>query len=210
MLFDMESLSPAERYKLLVNTVTPRPIAWTVTLDENGTANCAPHSFFNVLSNAPPLVALGLMPNPSGGDKDTARIIRATGEFTIALVGEADAEAMNLTAINAPAGTSELDLAEIATCPSEKVAPPLIASAPVSMECRTWQLIEPAPGNLIVLGEVVAMHIKDAFLGSESGKLRIDTPAMRLIGRTHGTGSYVRNGDSFHMKRKAWPPETTS
>lgn len=206
----METLSPAERYKLLVNTVTPRPIAWTVTRDSEGRLNCAPHSFFNVLSNRPPLVALGLMPHPEGGDKDTARIIRETGEFTLALVSEGDAEAMNLTAINAPPGTDELALAGVATRPSTKVEPPLIASAPVTMECRTWQLIEPAPGNLIVLGEVLAMHIADAFLGDENGKLRIDTPAMHLIGRTHGTGGYVRNGDSFEMKRMAWPPENAS
>ncbi len=201
----MATLSPGERYKLLVNTVTPRPIAWTVTQDSDGVVNCAPHSFFNVLSNRPPLIALGLMPHPEGGDKDTARNIRAAGEFTVALVSEVDAEAMNLTAIDAPPGTDELALADVATRPASKVKPPLIAAAPVTMECRTWQLIEPAPGNLIVLGEVLAMHIDDAFLGDENGKLRIDTPAMKLIGRTHGTGSYVRNGDSFEMKRKAWP-----
>lgn len=204
----METLSPAERYKLLVNTVTPRPIAWTVTQDAHGTVNCAPHSFFNVLGHRPPIVALGLMPDPrTGGDKDTARNIRATGEFTVALVSEADAEAMNLTAIDAPPEIDELAFAGIATKPSARVKPPRIASAPVTMECRVFQIVETTPGNSIVLGEVLVMHIDDAYLSGEGRDLRIDNQAMQLIGRTHGAaaGHYVRNSDSYEIVRPTWP-----
>lgn len=208
MFFAMESLSPPERYRLLVNTVTPRPIAWTVTLDAAGTPNCAPHSFFNVLGHRPPIVALGLMPDPKTmGDKDTARNIKATGEFTIAMVSEADAQAMNLTAIDAPAEIDELALGKIATRPATLVKPPLIASAPATMECRVYQIIETAPGNTIVLGEVLALHIDDAFLSGEGAHVRIDNQAMKLIGRTHGAaaGHYVRNSDSFEIVRPTWP-----
>lgn len=205
MDFDMSTLSAAERYRLIVNTVTPRPIAWVVTQDADGTRNCAPHSFFNALAADPPLVVLGLMAHHlRGGDKDTARLIRETGEFTIGLVTEADAGAMNLTAADAPPGEDELAHAGVATRPSTKVAPPLIASAPVSFECRTWQLLDPSPASTIVLGEVVAMHIADAYLSGDPARPRIDTPAMQLIGRQHGSGHYVRNSDSFEMKRVGW------
>ena len=37
--------------------------------------------------------------------------------------------------------------------------------------------------------------------------LRVETPAMKLIGRQHGSGMYVRNSDSFEMKRVGWPVE---
>jgi len=36
--------------------VIARPIAWVSTWSENGVANCAPFSFFNVISDDPPLV----------------------------------------------------------------------------------------------------------------------------------------------------------
>ncbi|MBV9734419.1 MAG: flavin reductase family protein, partial [Acidisphaera sp.] len=36
MLFDFEVLAPENRYKLLVATVVPRPIAWVVTRDLDG------------------------------------------------------------------------------------------------------------------------------------------------------------------------------
>lgn len=206
MHWDMAALSPADRYRLIVNTVTPRPIAWVVTQADDGTRNCAPHSFFNALADDPPLVVLGLMAHHArGGDKDTARLIRATGEFTIALVGEADGPAMNLTAADAPPGVDEIAYAGIATAPSLHVAPPLIASAPVSFECRVFQIIDPSERSTIVLGEILAIHIADQFLSGDPARPRIDTPAMHLIGRQHGSGHYVRSADSFEMKRVGWP-----
>ena len=202
----MAALSPADRYRLIVNTVTPRPIAWVVTQGADGTRNCAPHSFFNALSDDPPLVVLGLMAHHArGGDKDTARLIRATGEFTIALVSQADGAAMNLTAADAPPGEDEIAYAGIATVPALHVAPPLIASAPVSFECRVFQIIDPSPRSTIVLGEILAIHIADEYLDGDPARPRIDTPAMRLLGRQHGSGHYVRNADSFEMKRVGWP-----
>ena len=206
MHWNMAALSPADRYRLIVNTVTPRPIAWVVTQDADGVRNCAPHSFFNALSDDPPLVVLGLMAHHArGGDKDTARLIRATGEFTIALVSEADGAAMNLTAADAPPGVDEIAYAAIATRPARHIAPPLIASAPVNFECRTYQIIDPSPRSTIVLGEILAIHIADEFLAGDGARPRIDTPAMHLIGRQHGSGHYVRNTDSFEMKRVGWP-----
>jgi flavin reductase (DIM6/NTAB) family NADH-FMN oxidoreductase RutF len=35
-------------YSVLVSVVTPRPIAWVSTLNEEGSVNLAPFSFFNV------------------------------------------------------------------------------------------------------------------------------------------------------------------
>ena len=206
MHWDMAALSPADRYRLIVNTVTPRPIAWVVTQGPDGTRNCAPHSFFNALADDPPLVVLGLMAHHArGGDKDTARLIRATGEFTIGLVGEADAGAMNLTAADAPPGVDEIAYAGVATRPSLHIAPPLIASAPVSFECRVFRIIDPSPRSTVVLGEILAIHIADEFLSGDPARPRIDTPAMHLIGRQHGSAHYVRSADSFEMKRVGWP-----
>lgn len=207
MQFDLDVLSAADRYKLVVNTVTPRPIAWTVTQSADGTRNCAPHSFFNALSDDPVLVVLGLLgKGRDGGDKDTARIIRETGEFTVALVGEEDAERMVHTAIDSPPGVDELALAGVETLPASRIRPPLIASAPVNFECRVWRILDPSPRSCIVLGKVEVMHVADRFV-LDPVKLRIDTPAMNLIGRQHGSSNYVRNTDSFEVKRVSWPRE---
>ncbi|MXP15450.1 flavin reductase family protein [Altererythrobacter confluentis] len=212
MQFDMSKLDAAERYKLLVNTITPRPIAWVVTQDAAGNRNAAPYSFFNAMGSDPALVAIFMGPDdvrsPSG-QKDSLRAIRETGEFTVALVSEDDAPKMVRSATDAPAGVDELALLDIPTRPASMVTPPLIASAPVTYECRLWQFIETTANAGIVLGEVVAMDIDDRLLGEENGRLRIDAPAMKLVGRAHGAGWYWRGSDQLRIDRQNWPLDQT-
>src|SRR5579864_9307133 len=93
--FSFHDLAPRDRYKLLCAVVVPRPIALVTTLDENGALNAAPFSFFNVFSEDPALVVLGLQHRPDGTPKDTTRNIHRCGEFVVHMVDEALASAMN-------------------------------------------------------------------------------------------------------------------
>ena len=74
--YDLASLNPRDRYKLLISLVIPRPIALVTTIGPTGIVNAAPFSFFNVFSEEPPLVVLGLQERPGGGLKDTSAHIR--------------------------------------------------------------------------------------------------------------------------------------
>lgn len=71
MLFDFASIAPRDRYKLLVSTVAPRPIAWIVSRNAEGCLNAAPFSFFNVLSGDPPVV--GIVADASAPAFDSSR-----------------------------------------------------------------------------------------------------------------------------------------
>ena len=102
-------LDPHDRYKLLCGVVVPRPIALVTTLDENGSVNAAPFSFFNVFSEDPPLLVLGLQHKADFSPKDTTRNIHRSGEFVVHLVDEALAAAMNDCAIDFPSGDSEVE-----------------------------------------------------------------------------------------------------
>src|SRR5215469_15149944 len=99
MLFEFAAISPKERYKLLVSTITPRPIAWVVTQDSIGQLNAAPFSFFNAFAGDPPTVGIGISSHDPGRPKDTRRNIRETRQFVVNLVSDDTAEAMNITAI---------------------------------------------------------------------------------------------------------------
>ncbi|MFL5115508.1 MAG: flavin reductase family protein, partial [Microvirga sp.] len=94
--FDFAELPQRQRYKLLVGLVVPRPIALVTTLGPGGVVNAAPFSFFNVFSEEPPLVVLGLQSHPDGALKDTAANIREIGSFVVNLVDEGLAERMNI------------------------------------------------------------------------------------------------------------------
>jgi outer membrane receptor protein involved in Fe transport len=56
VLFEMNSLTGTQRYKLLTSSITPRPIAWVTTVSATGTLNAAPFSCFNMMGHTPPMV----------------------------------------------------------------------------------------------------------------------------------------------------------
>lgn len=205
MRFDLRTLPPSARYKIMTATITPRPIAWVTSVSADGVRNAAPFSFFNMVGDDPPLLALGLMHRPDGRLKDTAANILATAEFTVNLVSEDDAERMNRCSADAPPEVDELAYAGIETVPGSVIAAPLIASAPASFECRRHSIIETGPRQTLILGEVLVAHVADRFV-LDADSQHLDTPAMKLIGRTHGRGWYVRNGDTMQMDRPAYDP----
>lgn len=197
-------MSKGDVYKLLASVILPRPIAWVVTKDDAGALNAAPFSFFNVLSSDPPLIAIAFSAAPDREGKDSLHHIRRRKEFVVNMVPEELAEAMNITASNAPRGTDETALAGLELAASKVVDVPRIAGSPVALECRLFETIEPGGSTTILLGRVVYVHVRtSAFENPE--RLHIDPAQMRLIGRMHGGGGYCTTRDVFYIERKSWP-----
>jgi len=197
MFFDFREIPGKECYKLLVSTVTPRPIAWVVSQDARGLLNAAPFSFFNAFSSD--VVGIGVGNRRPGQAKDTGANIRETGEFVVNLVAEWNAEAMNITGIEFDPSIDELAQAGLTPVPSTRVKPPRIAESPVAMECELMQIVDIGEAGL-VLGRVLAMHVRDEFV-LDAEKYYIDTPNLKLLGRMHGRGWYARTSDLFDMPR---------
>ena len=200
MLFDLAGLDAQNAYKLLVSTVVPRPIAWITTQDLDGSVNAAPFSFFNAVSGDPPVVAIGIGGRAPGDVKDTGGNIRRTGQFVVNMVSDALAEKMNVTAIDFDKSVNELTEAGLTTAASAKVRPPRIAESPVSFECERLVIVEVGVDRAVVLGRVVAIHIKDEFV-LDPARCYVDTPKLDLIGRMHGGGWYSRTRDRFELPR---------
>ena len=68
------------------------------------------------------------------------------------------------------------------------------------MECELIQIVEFGSESALVLGRIVAMHVRDEAV-SDPVKHHIDTPKLNLIGRMHGAGWYARTSDRFLMER---------
>jgi flavin reductase (DIM6/NTAB) family NADH-FMN oxidoreductase RutF len=200
MLFDFATLRGIDAYKLLVATVVPRPIAWVVTQSPEGVLNAAPYSFFNVFSGDPPLVVIGIGGRAPGDVKDTGGNIRRSGQFVVNLVSMEMAEAMNVTAIDFPPEVDEIAEAGLTTAPSTKVAPPRIAESPVALECERYATMEVHNDRALVIGRVLAMHIRDEAV-MDAARCYVDTAKLDLIGRMAGAGGYVRTTDRFEMAR---------
>jgi flavin reductase (DIM6/NTAB) family NADH-FMN oxidoreductase RutF len=194
-------LSPERLYKLLVNTVMPRPIALVSTLNADGSVNAAPFSFFNVFSNAPPLLVIGVEGNRRGDGKphkDTGRNIAERGEFVVNLVSHGIVEKMVGCAVDFPEGVSELDEVGFTARPSKQIATPGIADSPVSFECRVFSNQALPFNRSLVAGEIIHLHIRDDLLDD---KMHVDVDGLDLVGRMHGTGWYTTTRDRFQADR---------
>jgi len=200
MLFDFAAIPANARYKLLVSTITPRPIAWVVSQDAGGRLNAAPFSFFNAFAGDPPVVGIGMGSHAPGRPKDSRLNIQETRQFVVNLVSEDLAASMNVTAIEFERGTNELLEAGLTTLPSLHVKPPRIAGSPVAMECELIQVVELGPSSGLVLGRVLAMHVRDEFVADAANHV-VNTARLGLIGRMHGAGWYARTSDLFEMPR---------
>ncbi|GAB5533994.1 MAG: flavin reductase family protein [Rubricoccaceae bacterium] len=191
----LADLSPRNRYKLLSALVVPRPIAWVTTLNADGSVNAAPFSFFNLMGNRPPVVALGPDDRPDGTPKDTPRNIRQTGRFVINVVSESVADAMHASSVLYPPGVSEVDTLELATAPMPGTDVPRLADAPAALACREHSTLYIGETR-VVLGVVEHLFVRDELVDTE--RWRIDQEALRPVGRLGG-GLYTRTRDHLDL-----------
>lgn len=197
-VFDLAELAPIDRYKLLIGGVVPRPIGWIGTRDPDGNRNLAPYSFFNVVAGTPPTVLFS-PGRRAGGPKDTLANVLATGEFTVNIVDEDLAEAMNLTSGEYGPDVDEFELTGLEAVTGVAVAAPMVATSPVRLECRLTQTVEldDPPTNTVVFGKVVLMHVRSDLLDGT----RIDPIGLRAVGRMAGAGYTKTVPGYFEMQR---------
>ena len=181
MDLELAQLPALERYKLLIGLVIPRPIAWVSTWSENGVANCAPFSFFNVISEDPPLCILSFNFRSDGVIKHTLKNIRRTGEFVVNLADEGTANAMHLSATEIPEAESEFTKYGLTPVPAKLVKHPRIAEAAASLECRLERRIKFGPERELVVGEILLVHARDGIIDPMTK--RISEELYRPVGR---------------------------
>lgn len=204
MEFSPDSLAVADRYKLLIGCIVPRPIAFVSTISTDGKMNLAPFSFFNGVGANPMTIIFCPANRPDGSEKDTLRNCKpraegGTGEFVVNAATENYAREVAACAEPLPFGESEFELSGLATAPTVRVRPPRVARAPWSFECETVEIVrtnpgQPAGGN-IVIGRVVHIHIDDDLVNE---RWHVDAGKLRAIGRMGGLG-YTSTHDSFEM-----------
>ncbi|HZW31313.1 MAG TPA: flavin reductase family protein [Isosphaeraceae bacterium] len=200
MLIDVASAEVVTVYQALVGIVTPRPIAWVTTVDDQGRVNLAPFSFFNAFGANPPVVVFSPTLRRDGSKKDTLLNLEVVPEFVLNAAVEDLAAPMNATSKELPRGQSEAESAGLTLRPAVKVRPPRVAESPVHMECRVRQILPIGDGPIaanLVIGEVLLIDIDDAVL-DPSG--RVDPRKLRTIARLGGS-SYCRSTDLFEMER---------
>jgi flavin reductase (DIM6/NTAB) family NADH-FMN oxidoreductase RutF len=185
--------------------VVPRPIGWISSVDDKGTPNLAPYSFFNAVSYQPPTVMFSAGAGHADDRlKDSARNIELTGEFVCNLATWDTREAMNLSSIKADPQVDEIELSGLTPIASTLVAAPRIQEAPVHLECRYLKTVEipgwsDADSYKVIFGEVIGVHIDDSVINEEG---LVEVRKMGIISRL-GYDDYARIDESsiFSLQR---------
>jgi len=195
MDFDLTGPHADDAYRILSSLVTPRPIAWVTTLNEDGSINAAPFSHFNVVGDDPPMVMFCPSNRDDGTPKDTALNCRRSGEFVVNFVDESLGAMMVRSSAPLPYGESEITREGLATLASSSIAVPRIALAPAALECKVHDIWE-IGNNRLIIGLVQRVHVSDALIDPLTQRIH-----YHPIGRMASPDWYCRTTDQFSMPR---------
>ncbi len=199
MIFYPSATQPKDIYKLMIGSITPRPIALVSSTSKDGTNNLAPFSFFTGVSANPPVI--GFSPLITGKDRlrDSRKNIEDTKEFVVNIVSESLTGRMNIASSDVPPEIDEFTLSGLTPVASEIVACPLVKESPVNMECRLLEVIEVSNkllGGSFIIGEIVCFHVDNDMVDN----FKIDPEKLDTIGRMGGS-LYTHTRDRFSLKR---------
>jgi flavin reductase (DIM6/NTAB) family NADH-FMN oxidoreductase RutF len=138
MLINSETLDTNTVYKMMSNTIFPRPIAWISTVGEGG-LNLAPYSYFIPVSSNPPCVMVSIGPNEEGGLKDTAKNILLNGKATISLADDTKGGLIEATAEALAYGVNEAEKFGIPMTKTAEGHPPRVTDAKAALLCSLHQ-----------------------------------------------------------------------
>ncbi|WP_103865247.1 flavin reductase family protein [Aquimarina sp. I32.4] len=199
---DPSQVTTGKLHGLMLGAIGPRPIAFASTIDDNGTANLSPFSFFNVFSANPPILIFS--PARRVRDNTTKHTLDnavSTKEVVINVVNYDIVQQMSLSSTEYPEGVNEFVKSGLTMVPSEKVKAYRVGEAPVQFECKVNEVVpmgqEGGAGNLVIC-EVLLMHINEDVMDENN---RIDQHKIDLVARMGGNWYTRANMGMFEVPK---------
>lgn len=138
-----------------------------------------------IINSNPPLTYISVRKS-----RHSHKLISESGEFVINLVNEPLAFAADFCGVKSGREVDKFEKMNLTARQAESVNCPLIAEAPVNLECKVKEVHE-YPTHDMFVAEIINMHV-DESLVDEKGK--VDFAAAGLVAYVHG--------EYFGMKKK--------
>lgn len=202
MLLDFSKMTPNQCYGAMVQTIVPRPIAWVLSDNGDGSVNVAPYSFFTGICSDPPLLMLSAGKKDAEIEKDTRLNIRERTNFVVHIPNTGHIDQVNASSATLPHGQSEVDLAKLELIDIDGFDLPRIASCDVAMACALYRLDEiGSVPQAVIYGEIQSMIINDDLIvPNEKGRFEIDSTKLDPLSRLGGS-FYSSIGDKLTAQR---------
>ncbi len=185
MIVDYADKELTQKYQLMAQTIIPRPIAWIVTQNKQGTLNIAPFSYFMGLSSEPATMIVSIGHKSDGSQKDTLKNLRETKKCTICMVDEAHLEAMHLSSKELREDESEAAAFGIETKEVVEGFPPMVTGVPSAFFCEFYQEIDLKGSKTIpLIVEIKAQFIDDKII-SDKEKITLDYAPVARVGKSY-------------------------
>ena len=147
----------------------------------------------------PPMCYISVRP-----ERHSYAVIRRTGEFVINLTTRSMARATDWCGVRSGRDFDKFRETGLTPVPAERVAAPLIAEAPVSIECRVRQVL-PLGTHDMFLAEVVNVQADEAYIDPATGRFCLERaePIVDSHGEYFALGDALgRFGWSVRRKRR--------
>ena len=148
-----------------------------VSCGDESIKNIITIAWTGIINSEPPMTYISVRKSRYSHD-----IIEKTGEFVINLVSEELAFANDYCGVKSGRDVDKFKEMNLTAIPSEKVACPSIAEAPVNLECKVVEVHE-YPSHDMFVAEIVNVRVNEDLV-DEKGKM--DFAAAKLVAYVHG------------------------
>lgn len=149
-----------------------------------------------VACSKPPMLTIAIRP-----ERYSYAIIRETGNFSLNLPSGAMVKAVDWCGVVSGRDQDKFAGSGLTPMPGNKIAAPIVAECPLSLECEVTQVLELGSHHLF-LAEIVAVQVTAALIDSKG---RLDLERDGLLSYAHG--HYYNLGEclghfGFSVRRK--------
>ncbi|RDU59993.1 flavin reductase family protein [Helicobacter marmotae] len=181
MILETHTTTPLQNYKILSNTITPRPIAWVSTIFPNGNVNLAPFSFFAPMSVNPPIFSICMMTKSDGLEKDSFRNITTTQKASISMCESSHLQALHESSTELEFNISEASTFDIPLMLLQSGYPPVPKGVKVAFMCDLYDVLKLGDGKSVLL-EAKYCYIDDSIYRED---LHFQPPFIARVGRMY-------------------------
>ncbi|MCE3036948.1 flavin reductase [Helicobacter sp. faydin-H20] len=191
MQINLEEISALSKIKILDNCIIPRPIAWIVTVNNQGVINLAPFSFFAPVSSEPIIFSVCFYSKSDGDLKDTFKNIIREKKASICICESDQLGLMHASSQELPSTESEAVKFNIPMQAIVPEYPPIVKKSRIAFMCDYFDLLDIGKYSKTLL-----LEAKELFVANE---LYPDFDAkIHAVG--HSGKEYQMPGEKILMK----------